>query len=284
MARRPSSLRAPFLKRVWTDMDSLAERQGFPFDLPLVRHGGVDLTLTRPVTILVGENGTGKSTILEAIAEAAGFGKAGGSRDHLAADQITEKYRDRELDDFSEAERATRSAMLARAREDTGLGEVLRFAWLPKVGRGFFFRAETFHRLARFLDETAVWDIAPGLGPQHLKMSHAEGFVDFFSGRFEAALRSGRHHLFIFDEPESALSPQRQIEFMAMLRALEQGGTVQIIIATHAPLLMAYPGADLRRIVRNAIEPCRLEETAHFRFLREFFEDPAGFVSAHLEG
>src|SRR5262249_53378602 len=142
---------------------------------------------------------------------------------------------------------------------------------------------ETFFRLARFLDEAAVMDIGPADGPQHLKMSHAEGFLDFFEARFGMALRSGRPALFIFDEPESALSPSRQIVFLRMLRDLEASGRIQIIIATHSPLLMAYPGADLRRITRGSIESCTLRETEHFQLLRSFFADPGGFVDGYLD-
>ncbi len=282
MASRSTSLRAPFLKRVWTDMDALAQREGFPFDLPLVRKGAIDLVFEQPVTIIVGENGTGKSTILEAIAQGAGFGTAGGTLDHHGAEDDTEENRRRVYTDWEGAGQDALARRLAKSREDIRLTEVLRFSWLPRTSKGFFFRAESFHRLARYLDE--IGQMPGGTPPEHLKMSHAEGFIDFFSGRFESVVRSGRPSIFIFDEPESALSPKRQIEFLTMLRSLEKSGTAQTIIATHSPLLMAYPKADLRRITRGSIEPCTPRQTEHFQLLKAFFDDPNGFVDGYLDG
>lgn len=284
MARKLSSLRAPFLRGISLWEDELEGKEGYPFDLALVRKRSLDLSFDNPVTVIVGENGTGKSTLLEAIADAAGFGTVGGTRDHALGDDVTERYRDHELEGFDPADRAARSRVLAQSRTDEKLTGILRFSWLPKVGNGFFFRAETFHRLARYLDEAAAWDIAPARGPEHLKMSHAEGFIDFFSARFERAIRSNRPHLFVFDEPESALSPKRQIEFLAMLQDLVANGSAQIFIATHSPLLMAYPGCDLRRLTRGSIETCTLRETEHFQYLRQFYDDPEGFIEAHLAG
>jgi predicted ATPase len=276
MARKPSSFRAPFLKRLWTDNDALADMNGYPFDLPLVRKGGVEIDFDRPVTVIVGENGTGKSTILEAIAEIAGFGKMGGTRNALNADWTDEKYIDAEVADLISP---TASANLIReSRLEDNLSTVLRAAWLPKATSGFFFRAETFHRLARYMDEVAVF--GGGEMPLHLKMSHAEGFMDFFESRFSGPFY--QPHVFIFDEPESALSPRRQIDFLKMVRKLEDTGLCQMIIATHSPVLMAYPEAQLLRLSRASIDPCFVEQTDHFRFLREFYLDPSGFIEATM--
>jgi predicted ATPase len=278
MARKPSSLRAPFLKRLWTDSDILADMKGYPFDLPLVRKGGVEIDFDRPVTVIVGENGTGKSTILEAIAEIAGFGKMGGTRNALNADWTDEKYIDAEVADLSSPVAAANR--IRESRFEDSLATVLRVAWLPKATSGFFFRAETFHRLARYMDEVAAFDRLPGKGPEHLKMSHAEGFMDFFESRFSGPFH--QPHMFIFDEPESALSPRRQIDFLKMIRKLEDTGLCQMIIATHSPVLMAYPQAQLLRLSRGSIDPCMVEQTDHFRFLREFYLDPVGFIEATM--
>ncbi len=278
MRRKPSAFRAPFLKRLWTDPEALSRSEGYPFDLPLVRSGGVEIDFDRAVTVIVGENGTGKSTILEAIAQMAGFGKMGGSRDMQQADWTDEKYVEAEVADLPGA--AARAASIRASRAEHTLGHVLRLAWLPKVTQGFFFRAETFHRLARYLDESANFGMGPGKGPQHLRMSHAEGFLDFFESRLSGPFN--KPHLFIFDEPESALSPRRQIDFLKMIRKLEDTGLCQIIIATHSPVLMAYPQAQLLRLSRGSIDPCTVEQTDHFRFLREFYLDPAGFVDATM--
>jgi predicted ATPase len=278
MNRKPSGLRAPFLKRLSTDMDRLAVLHGYPFDLPLVRKGGVEIDFNRPVTVIVGENGTGKSTILEAIAEIAGFGRMGGTRNARNADWTDEKYVEAEVADLEFPDAAAR--MIRQSRSESNLASVLRLAWLPKVTNGFFFRAETFHRLARYMDETAAFDRVPRRGPEHLRMSHAEGFIDFFESRFSGPFL--KPHLFIFDEPESALSPRRQIDFLKMVGRLEASGLCQMIIATHSPVLMAYPQAQLLRLSRGSIDPCHVEQTDHFRFLREFYLDPAGFIDATL--
>jgi predicted ATPase len=278
MARKPSSFRAPFLKRLWTDEDALAQRVGYPFDLPLVRKGGVEIDFDRAVTVIVGENGTGKSTILEAIAEMAGFGKMGGTRNARNADWTEEKYVDAEVADLEFPDAAAHR--IRHSRSEGNLATVLRLSWLPKITNGFFFRAETFHRLARYMDETAAFDRVPRQGPEHLKMSHAEGFLDFFESRFSGPFH--KPHLFIFDEPESALSPRRQIDFLKMIRKLEDTGMCQMIIATHSPVLMAYPQAQLLRLSRGSIDPCTVEQTDHFRLLREFYQDPSGFIDATM--
>ena len=112
--------------------------------------------------------------------------------------------------------------------------KALRASWLPKLTNGWFFRAESFFTVARYLDEAAQEPFG-GPPPDFLSHSHGEGFLRFF------AERCHRQGLFIFDEPEAALSPSRQIEFLKLLRRIEQSGIVQVIMATHAPMLMAYP-------------------------------------------
>jgi predicted ATPase len=268
MARKPTSFRAPFLKRLWTDEDALAQREGYPFDLPLVRKGGVEIDFNRPVTVIVGENGTGKSTILEAIGEIAGFGKMGGTR-FLQNAGWSSSFINERGDDGSPS-----------TGQDVSLSSVLRCSWLPKITQGFFFRAETFVGMARQIEEQSVHDMALTEGRGHLRRSHAEGFFSFFEARFSGHIANPR--LFIFDEPESALSPRRQIDFLKMIRKLEDTGLCQMIIATHSPVLMAYPQAQLLRLSRGSIDPCSVEQTDHFRFLREFYQDPAGFIDATM--
>jgi predicted ATPase len=280
MPRKSSSFRSPFLKRLWTDSALLQTQHGYPFDLPLVRRGGVEIDFDRPITVIVGENGTGKSTILEAIAEGAGFQKMGGTRDTHNVDWTEEKYVEVEAREASNFATAA-VEMIRNSRAEGSLASVLRFSWLPRTTKGFFFRAETFHRLSRFLDEVAAFDLYPTKGPEHLKMSHAEGFLDFFERRFSGPFR--QPHLFIFDEPESALSPRRQIDFLKMVMKLEETGLCQMIIATHSPVLMACPHAQLLRLSRGSIDPCSVEQTDHFRVLREFYQDPKGFIEVMLD-
>ena len=221
----------------------------YPFDLPLYAGGDFEITFSSAATIIVGENGSGKSTLLEAIATVAGFNEGGGDRGHGAAVLAS-----------------------AASGSDGGcLAEYLRAAWLPKIGNGFFFRAETFFMLNRYID-----DAASGWGG-HLTRSHGEGFLSFFEQR---TAKSG---MYIFDEPESALSPSRQFDFLKLLRRLQRSGHVQIIMATHSPILMALPDADLRQIDGYAITPVTLEQTSHFRIYKEFMAYPHLTVEAMIE-
>src|SRR5262249_35408822 len=136
----------------------------------------------------------------------------------------------------------------SRALEAMGgaLSQALRASWLPKITTGWFFRAESFFSVARYLDEAGGRArAARRIGqepPDFLSHSHGEGFLRFFDERCR------RQGIFIFDEPESALSPSRQIEFLKLLRRMDASGICQVIMATHAPILMAYPGARLLRL------------------------------------
>ena len=253
MARnnRHTSLPPPYLKRVWLDDDSVPDRADYPFCLPLFRDPGFELAFDRPVTIIVGENGTGKSTLLEGIAVLAGFDEAGGGPGYRAVDP-------------------------SNAIEKGGglLAAALKASWLPKVGRGWFFRAESFFSVARYLDEAAK---GVGPPPDFLSHSHGEGFMRFFEERCQ------RRGIFFFDEPESALSMTRQFEFLKLLRRMDEGRQSQAIMATHAPILMALPGARLLRLDKYGLAPVALEDTEHFRLMREFSHDWRGTVEVMLE-
>lgn len=253
MARRnrPTSLPPPFLKRVWLPDD--LERAGevwdkYPLSLPLVKSGALDLQFDRAVTILVGENGSGKSTLLEAIAVMAGFDELGGAQ----------------------GMRAVGRSELS-GNDAASLGELLRGAWLPKIRQGWFFRAETFHSVASYLDDSGS-DYA-----DFLSASHGEGFLQFFEERLE------RQGLFILDEPEAALSPLKQFDFMRLLRRMQRANNCQVILATHSPILMALPDADLWQIDGYSIHPTTLEETPHFRLYKEFVHYPHETVEAMIE-
>jgi len=244
--RRPIGLKAPYLKRIWLDPERIEDRSVYPFSLPFLR-GGFELAFDRAVTIIVGENGTGKSTLLEAIAELAGYDQAGGGKGYRPTDHSS-----------------------AIEKSGAPLGSALRAAWVPKLTNGWFFRAESFFTVARYLD-------AVGSPADFLSHSHGEGFLRFFEDRCT------RQGLFIFDEPESALSPSRQIEFLKLVRRMENSGIIQVIMATHAPILMAYPEAQLLRLTKGGLDPVTVEETDHFRLMREFWHDPKGFIQATMD-
>jgi predicted ATPase len=252
MARRARdiNLPAPYLRRLWLDPARIKNRAAYPFCLPFLGDD-FELNFERAITIIVGENGTGKSTLLEGIAVLAGYDEAGGGKGYMPVDH-------------------------SMAIEDMGgkLSEALRASWLPKMTHGWFFRAESFFSVARYLDVAAIesWKVPPDF----LSHSHGEGFLRFFEERCQ------QQGIFIFDEPESALSPLRQMELLKLMRRMEDIGHCQIIMATHSPMLMAYPNATLLRLTKSGLESTTVENTDHFRAMREFIEDPKGFIAAAI--
>ena len=247
---------APYLRRIWLDASRIPDRAAYPFCLPLL-HDDFELSFDRPITIIVGENGTGKSTLLEGIAVLAGYDEAGGGRGYTPVDH-------------------------SKALEKMGgrLSTALRAGWLPKITNGWFFRAESFFSVARYQDEVNneyIPGVPRGTPPDYLSHSHGEGFLRFFEERCQ------QQGIFIFDEPESALSPARQLEFLKLMRRMDRSGYCQIIMATHSPVLMAYPDARLLRLSKYGLEPVRVEDTDHYKVMREFCDDPAGFVEAAID-
>jgi predicted ATPase len=164
----------------------------------------------------------------------------------------------------------------SKALEEMGgqLSNAFRASWLPKITNGWFFRAESFFSIARYLDEAAR--DSGDTPPDFLSHSHGEGFLRFFEERCQ------RQGIFIFDEPESALSPSRQIEFLKLMRRMDVSTNCQIIMATHSPMLMAYPNARLLRLSKYGLEPVTVKDTDHYKVMREFCDDPAGFVEAAI--
>ena len=249
-SKREIKLPAPYLRRVWLDQDRITDKAAYPFCIPLLKDG-LELEFEHPITILVGENGVGKSTLIEGIAALAGYDGAGGGKGYRPVDH-------------------------SRAEDVSGgvLADALRAAWRPKITTGWFFRAESFFSVARYLDEAARE--ASATPPDFLSHSHGEGFLRFFEER------CSRQGLYFFDEPESALSPARQLEFLKLLRRMDTAGFCQVLMATHSPILMAYPGATLLRLTKYGFEKTPLETIDHFRLLREFCSDPHTFVEGVL--
>lgn len=249
---RNTNLPAPFLKRVWVRPDALPFPHEYPFDVPWLSDD-FELEFEAPVTVFCGENGAGKSTLIEALAGFCGFDEAGGANGYAPVDHG-----------------------MALDVSGAGLGDSLRGAWLPKVTQGWFFRAETFFSVSRYLDEAA--QTYGGSAPDFLSHSHGEGFLRFFGQRME------RQGIYFLDEPESALSPRRQVELLQYLMKVQHTGIAQVIMATHSPILMATPGADLRHITHRGIFPCSYRDTEHFRLYQSFANDPDGFLKSALAG
>jgi predicted ATPase len=249
--RREVVCEAPFLKRTWLERSRVERYDEYPFSLPIFKNIDFDLKFEDPITILVGENGSGKSTILEAIARMAGYDEAGGGKGYRAVDHSH-----------------------SIETMGGGLSVALKASWWPKITQGWFFRAESFFSVARYLDQAALDVNAPP--PDFLSHSHGEGFLRFFEER------TRRRGIFIFDEPESALSPARQIDFMKTLMRMRSSKASQVIMATHSPLIMAIPGAQLLEVSNHSISPVSLENVIHFRILKQFYTDPNAFLERNL--
>ena len=199
------------------------------------------MELDSKITFIVGENGSGKSTLLEAIADKCGFNLEGGSRDHR----------------YGTGGKASR----------TDLADALRLSWMPKVTSGFFLRAESFFNFATYIDEVDEGGYAAYGGSSLHRQSHGESFLALFMNRFQKGL-------FILDEPEAALSPQRQLAFLAILNELEKAGTSQFIIASHSPMLIAYPGATVFSLDSGSFQKVDYGQTEQFRLMKHFLESP----------
>jgi predicted ATPase len=211
-----------------------------PFNLPVLSHG-LNLNFGAAVTFFVGENGSGKSTIMEALAWSAGFASQGGDR--------ANRY----------------------AEGDDGylLGRALKLAWRQKGIGGFFMRAETFFNFAAYLEGVGSTFMAYGGRPLN-RQSHGEAFLSVFRNRFEDGL-------YLLDEPEAALSPQRQLAFLGILHELTRAKVAQFIIATHSPILLALPGAVILNFDGERPEQVQYEDTEHYRITKDFLEAPERF-------
>ena len=221
-----------FATRVTLLRDQVPDFDEYPFSLPVVRTLE-SIELHPRMTFLVGENGSGKSTLLEAMAVALEFNAEGGSRN------------------FNFSTRSSHSE----------LHEFLRIAKGVRPRDGYFLRAETWYNVATTVDDLGV-DHAYGGRSLHAQ-SHGESFMALLKTRL------GGDGLYLLDEPEAALSPTRQIEALQRLHELVQKGS-QFVIATHSPILMAYPDALILQCTPNGIRPVRYEDTEHFRITRDF--------------
>ena len=205
------------------------------------------LAFARPVTFFAGENGTGKSTLLEALAVACGFNPEGGTRN----------YRFSTFDSHS------------------ALFDALTVSRSPgKPGPGYFLRAESFYNVATAEEE---YSRGPGGVPQHYhEKSHGESFLSMFENSF----RPGG--LYLLDEPEAALSPQRQLTLLMYLVRLSGQGA-QFIIVTHSPILLGTPGAQILCFDGGEIRPCAYEETESYRITSLFLQDRERLLRRLLE-
>lgn len=230
-----------YLRRAELLRDKIEHPDRYPFNLPAVRELE-SLDFHARVTYLVGENGVGKSTLLEALAASWGFNPEGGTLN------------------FNFATAETHSELHRHVR-------LIRGTSRPKDG--FFFRAESYYNVATTIDELdrEVSDapkIIESYGGRSLhEQSHGEAFFATFMQRF------GPNGLYILDEPEAALSPVRQLAMLTRIHELARSGG-QFIISTHSPLLMSYPHCRLYNLTAGGIRECGVEDTEHYIVTREF--------------
>ena len=235
--------------------DKKLDPSSYLVDIPAVKHlESSSIRLDRPVTIFIGENGTGKSTLLEAIAVAYGFNPEGGTKnfDFSTNETHSELYRHLTL------------SRRAYAKD------------------GFFLRAESLYNVATSIDQM---DSEPSFGPPIIesyggvslhRQSHGESFLAIVQNRF------GGNGLYILDEPEAALSPMRILTLIAEIDRLVKANS-QFIIATHSPMLMAFPNAQVLELSSDGIYPVNYRDTEHYQTMRDFLNNPERILHYLLE-
>jgi predicted ATPase len=234
-AKKKNPIQKPYVKSVeLLDLPD-DESDSYPFSIPAIANLGT-LRLHEDVTFLIGENGTGKSTLLEAIALAMGFSEEGGSIDHQ----------------FSNTSTVSQLSKHLEVRKGIG-----------KATDGFFLRAESFYNFATFIGERGALDRYGG--DLHQK-SHGESFLALLMNRFEG------NGLYILDEPEAALSPSRQLSALVLMHQLVHNNS-QFIIATHSPILMAYPEARIIRFDQDGWTEVEYEKTEHYQVTKYFLDN-----------
>ncbi len=240
------------LKKITLLHERVEDWSVYPFSVPTIK-GLTELNLRSRIVFFAGENGSGKSTLLEAIAGHYGFGPEGGNRNLL--------------NDTTEHNHSTDA--LVRA---------LRLSFDVRTGAGFFLRAESFFNTASHIDELDKeiygTPILPFYGGQSLHTrSHGETFFTLLTHKFR------RNGLFLLDEPEAALSPQRQLAFMVLIHdTLKKYKDAQFIVSTHSPVLLGYPNAQIISFDDGHLHELGYEETAPLQIVRHFVNHRDDFL------
>ena len=229
----------PYLRSVSLKRDQIPSFDSYPFSIPAVRE--LDTLEFHPdVTFLVGENGSGKSTLIEAIAMALGFGAEGG----------------------------TKNVQLRTANDTSSLHQYVKLARSFAKPKDFYFlRAESFYNVATYMEEVGY---LAGYGNKSLHArSHGEAFITLLTDKLRG------NGLYLFDEPEAALSPTRQLAALRLIHELVQDGS-QFIIATHSPILLSYPEAKILMLDGTGLSLVKYEDTEHYAVTKDFLNNYRG--------
>jgi len=223
----------PYLKELQLKRDSISNFDEYPFCVSSIKE--LDSLVFHPdVTFFVGENGTGKSTLIESIAVSQGFNPEGGTKQSTFSTSKTHSDLHQHL-------------------------KVIKSYKKPKDG--YFLRAESFYNLASFMDEVGY---LKGYGDNSLhQQSHGESFMAVLIHKLKG------NGLYIMDEPEAALSPSRQMSALSAIHQLVEKKS-QFIIATHSPILLAYPRSKIYQFSKSGISEIKYEDTEHFTLTRDF--------------
>jgi predicted ATPase len=256
LTNRTRSQLDAFVRAITLVREKVKDFDRYPFNIPAIRSLET-MELHPKVTFLIGENGSGKSTLVEAIAVAAGFNAEGGSRN------------------FNFASRRSESELYTAIR-------LVRGARRPK--NGYFLRAESYFNVATEIERLDAEPgmgapIGPSYGPRSLhEQSHGESFLALVQNRFSA------NGFYVLDEPEAALSPQRQLSFLVSMHELVRDGNSQFVIATHSPIILAYPDASIYMLGPDGMAKTKYEQTEHFSLTRDFLMDRERYLRRLLGG
>lgn len=216
-----------------------------PYNLPAIQQWHT-LTFTSPITFFIGENGSGKSTLLESLAAKAGFNPEGGSR----------------------------NAAYDAAHTNAELGDRLRLVWNRKAANGFFLRAESFFQYVSYLEKLGP-EAFNSYGGQSLhQRSHGESFLALFKHR----LSINQPALYLLDEPEAALSITGQLALLRFMHQWEHSQQIQAVIATHSPILLAYPNAAIWTFDTSPLSTVSYRESSPYQMTRAFLEGPERYL------
>jgi predicted ATPase len=236
-----------YITEIELETDRYPTKGCYPFNIPTLSTPQ-KLSLDKPVVFFVGENGSGKSTLLEALCRKCGIHIWDKPKRHIAHENPYE----------------------------TRLSDYVDVTWANGRVPGSLFRAETFREFADFIDDVALCD--PGRLKYHggrilNVLSHGQGILSYLATRYQIK------GLYFLDEPEAALSPTSQIKFLKLLQGLSAQGHAQFIIATHSPILLALPGAQIYSFDPPEIAEVQYTETEHYRLYKQFLADPGAYLA-----